>query len=44
MSQFYTGLKGFTTVHQSTVGNDIQDNLVEYFDWALLEKNNYLAI
>jgi len=41
MSQFYTGLKGFTTVHQSTVGNDIQDNLVEYFDWALLEKNNY---
>tara|TARA_B100001094_G_scaffold175162_1_gene169352 strand:+ start:1426 stop:2412 length:987 start_codon:yes stop_codon:yes gene_type:complete len=41
MSQYYSGLKGFTTVHQSTIGNDIQDNLVEYFDWALLEKNNY---
>ena len=34
-------LKGFTSVHQSTLSNDIQDNLVEYFDWHLLAKGNY---
>ena len=34
-------LKGFTSVHQSTLSNDIQDNLVEYFDWSLLGKGNY---
>ncbi len=34
-------LKGFTSVHQSTLSNDIQDNLVEFFDWNLLGKGNY---
>lgn len=34
-------LKGFTSIHQSTLSNDIQDNLIEYFDWNLLEKGNY---
>ena len=37
----YSPLKGFTSVFQSTLSNDIQDNLVEYFDWALLDKGNY---
>ena len=41
MAFTYSPLKGFTTVHQSTTNNDIQDNLVDYFDWGLLEKNNY---
>ena len=41
MSDYYSPLKGFTSVHQSTLSNDIQDNLVEYFDWSLLEKGNY---
>tara|TARA_Y100000004_G_C8934056_1_gene421327 strand:+ start:898 stop:1890 length:993 start_codon:yes stop_codon:yes gene_type:complete len=40
-SKYYVPLKGFTTVHQHTTSNDIQDNLVEFFDWSLLEKNNY---
>jgi hypothetical protein len=40
-SKYHVPLKGFTSVHQHTTSNDIQDNLVEYFDWALLEKGNY---
>jgi hypothetical protein len=41
MSNYYSPLKGFTSVHQHTTSNDIQDNLIEYFDWSLLEKGNY---
>lgn len=37
----YLNLKGFDTVFDNTLGNEIQDNLVEFFDWALLEKGNY---
>ena len=40
-NKFYAPMKGFTSVHQHTTSNDIQDNLIEYFDWALLEKGNY---
>jgi len=41
ISKYHVPLKGFTSVHQHTTSNDIQDNLVEFFDWSLLEKNNY---
>jgi len=34
-------LKGFNNVFDSTLSNDIQDALVEFFDWALLEKGNF---
>lgn len=37
-------LKGFTTVFDHTLNNDIQDNLLEYFDWELLNKGNYFNI
>ena len=37
----FSPLKGFSSVFDSTLNNDIQDGLVEYFDWALLEKGNY---
>jgi hypothetical protein len=37
-------LKGFTSIHDSTLNNDIQDGLLEYFDWALLEKGNYFNV
>ena len=37
-------LKGFSSVFDSTLNNDIQDGLVEYFDWALLEKGNYFNV
>ena len=40
----YQPLKGFTSVQNSSLSNDIQDTLVEYFDWALLEKGNYFNV
>lgn len=40
----YRPLKGLNTVFDSTLTNDIQDGLVEYFDWALLEIGNYFNV
>lgn len=40
----YYPLKGFDSIHDYSVGNIIQDSLVEYFDWALLEKGNYYNV
>lgn len=40
----FNNLKGFTSVFDSTLTNDIQDGIVEYFDWALLEKGNYFNV
>lgn len=37
----HLNLKGFDTIFDNTIANEIQDNLVEFFDWALLEKGNY---
>jgi len=37
-------LKGISGVFDSTLNNDIQDGLIEYFDWALLEKGNYFNV
>ena len=37
-------LKGFDDVGESTLSTVIQDNMVEYFDWALLEKGNFFNI
>lgn len=37
----YLQLKGFDSVYNTTLANEIQDNLVEFFDWALLQKGNY---
>lgn len=37
----YLNLKGFDSVFDNTIGNEIQDNLIEFLDWALLEKGNY---
>jgi hypothetical protein len=40
----YLELKGFNSVFDSTLNNDLQDNIVEFFDWALLEKGNYMNV
>lgn len=40
----YYGLKGFNSIHSYSLNNNIQDALVEYFDWALLEKGNYFNV
>lgn len=37
-------LKGFNNIFESTLSNEIQDNLVEFFDWGLLEKGNYFNV
>jgi hypothetical protein len=37
----YLNLKGFDSVFATTLNNELQDNIVEFLDWALLEKGNY---
>ena len=37
-------LKGFNSVQDTTLNNEIQDNMVEFFDWALLKKGNYFNV
>jgi hypothetical protein len=37
----YLNLKGFDNVFSTTLNNELQDNIVEFLDWALLEKGNY---
>ena len=40
----YYGLKGFGSIHDDILNNNIQDSLIEYLDWALLEKGNYFNV
>ena len=37
-------LKGFSSVFEATLSNEIQDNIIEYFDWELLKKGNYFNV
>jgi hypothetical protein len=37
----YLNLKGFDSIFDNTLGNELQDNVVEFLDWALLQKGNY---
>jgi hypothetical protein len=37
-------LKGFDNVFDQTLNNEIQDNIVEFLDWALLEKGNFFNV
>ena len=37
-------LKGFDKILEYTIANETQDNLIEYFDWGLLEKGNYFNV
>jgi len=40
----YQPLKGFDSIHNYFLNSNIQDALVEYFDWGLLEKGNYFNV
>jgi hypothetical protein len=40
----YLNLKGFDSVFDSTLNNELQDNIVEFLDWSLLEKGNYMNV
>ena len=44
MSQYYNPLKGITSVSGVSLSNNILDGIVEYFDWALLEKGNFVNV
>lgn len=40
----YLNLKGFNNVFENTLNNELQDNVVEFLDWSLLEKGNYMNV
>ncbi len=40
----YQRLKGINDIHKYHLTNGIQDALVEYFDWALLDVGNYFNV
>jgi hypothetical protein len=40
----YLNLKGFDSVFDSTLNNDLQDNIIEFLDWGLLQKGNYMNV
>lgn len=40
----FSPLKGLNSVEDATMSNLIQDGLVEYFDYALLDKGNYYNV
>ena len=45
MTQYnFSPLKGVISVQHATVNNQVQDNLIEYFDYALLDKGNYFNV
>lgn len=38
------GLKGINNIFDATLNNELQDNIVEFLDWGLLEKGNYFNV
>lgn len=40
----YLNLKGFDSVFENTLANELQDNIVEFLDWGLLQKGNYQSV
>lgn len=40
----FSPLKGFKNIKEATTNNAIQDNIIEYFDYALLDKGNYYNV
>ena len=34
----YLNLKGFDSIHNINLSNEIQDNMIEFLDWSLLGK------
>ena len=41
---YKANLKGFDSVFENNLSNEIQDNMVEFLDWTLLEKGNYFNV
>lgn len=40
----YLRLKGFDEIFETTLNNELQDNVIEFLDWGLLEKGNYFNV
>ena len=40
----HLNLKGISSVFKTTLNNELQDNLIEFFEWSLLEKGNYFNV
>ena len=40
----YLNLKGFNNIFETTLNNELQDNIIEFLDWGLLEKGNYFNV
>jgi hypothetical protein len=40
----YLRLKGFNEIFDTTLNNELQDNVIEFLDWGLLEKGNYFNV
>jgi len=40
----YTNLKGFDYVGDAGLSEQLKTNLIEFFDWALLEKGNFFSV
>ena len=40
----HLNLKGFNDVFSTTLNNEIQDNIIEFLEWSLLEKGNYFNV
>lgn len=37
-------LQGFNSVFDTTLNNELQDNIVEFLEWSLLQKGNYMNV
>jgi hypothetical protein len=44
MPDHYVNLKGFNSVFDTTLYNELQDNVVEFLEWSLLQKGNYFNV
>lgn len=44
MTNSYLNLRGFDSVFDTTLNNELQDNIIEFLDWSLLEKGNYMNV
>ncbi len=40
----YLNLKGFSNIFEATLNNELQDNIIEFLDWGLMEKGNYFNV
>jgi hypothetical protein len=40
----HLNIDGISSIFDATLNNELQDNIVEFFDWALLQRGNYFNV